>query len=63
MVTESQLKFIADVLVTTGELCLASLVIPYLTSASGLSVSQFIVGIIGAATSWIMGLIVIKNTK
>ncbi len=63
MATEAQLKFIADVLVTTGELCLASLVIPYLTTSAGLSISQLIVGLIGAASSWIIGLAVIKNIK
>ena len=60
MVSDSQLKFIADILITIGEVCFASLIIPYLTM-SGLNPNQFIGGLIATFGSWIIGLVVIKN--
>lgn len=54
------MKFVTDVLVTVGEVSLASLVIPYFTSFD-LSVSHLVIGIFTILSSWILGLVVIKN--
>lgn len=54
------MKFITDVLVTVGEISLASLVIPYFT-LSGLNISQFVIGLIAFTGSLILGLVVAKN--
>lgn len=60
MLSSSQLKFVVDVLVTIGEVSLASLVIPYFIS-SGLSVSQLVVGFLAFMGSWILGLVVARK--
>lgn len=62
MISDSQLKFIADVMITIGEVCFASLVIPYFT-VSGLNQNQFIGGLLATLGSWIIGSVVIKNIK
>ena len=63
MLSESQLKFITDVLITIGEISLASLVIPYF-SGSGLQPAAFIWGMTATVDAWIFGLVMsyyIKN--
>ncbi|MEK7090534.1 MAG: hypothetical protein AAB930_03020 [Patescibacteria group bacterium] len=62
MLSESQLKFLTDVLITIGEVSLASLIIPYFTSF-GFEPTTFIWGIIATASVWISGLIISKNIK
>lgn len=62
MLSESQLKFLADVLITIGEVSLASLIIPYFT-ASGFELTIFMWGIIATASVWTGGLIISKNIK
>lgn len=60
MLSGSQMKFIADVFVTIGEVSLASLVIPYFTS-SGLNFDQLVSGILAIMISWIFGLVAARN--
>lgn len=60
MLSDSQLKFLADVLVTIGEVSLVSLVIPYFVS-SELNPSQLLIGFFTIIVSWILGLVVVKN--
>lgn len=60
MLSSSQLKFVVDVLVTIGEISLASLVVPYFIS-SGLSVGQLVVGFFAFMGSWILGLVVARK--
>lgn len=45
MLSDSQLKFLADVLVTIGEVSLASLIIPYFTS-TGMELFYLFVAIV-----------------
>ena len=60
MLSGSQLKFITNVLVTIGEIALASLVIPYFTS-SELGVTQLMVGLVAFMGSFVLGLVVAKS--
>lgn len=60
MLSESQLKFITDVLITIGEVSLASLVIPYVIT-SALSPDLFIAGLAGMVGSWVLGIAISKN--
>ena len=62
MLSGSQLKFLADMLITVGEVSLASLIIPYFTS-SGFQTNLSVWGIITTASSWIIGFIISKNAK
>lgn len=62
MLSDSQLKFLADVLITIGEVSLASLIIPYFIS-SGFEPIIFVWGIIATTSVWTGGLIISKNIK
>ena len=62
MLSESQLKFLTEILVTIGEVSLASLIIPYFTS-SGFEPITFVWGVIATASVWTGGLIISKNIK
>jgi len=60
MISESQLKFIADVLVTIGEVCLVALVVPYFM-AGGSNPGLFTWGATATIGSWIIGFIISKH--
>ena len=60
MLAKSQLTFVADVLVTIGEVALVALVIPYFTS-SRFDPTFFISGLVTAAAVWIIGLIITRD--
>ncbi len=60
MVSESQLKFIADVLITISEVCLVALVVPYITARGGDS-ALFMWGAIATTGSWLIGFVISKN--
>jgi len=61
MLSDSQLKFLSDVSLMTGQVCLASLVIPYFISQ--FNASFLLLGIILTASSWLVGLLIIRNVK
>ncbi len=61
MLTNEQLKFLADVSVAAGQVFLASLVIPYFVSNIGSRF--FLFGIIFAMGSWTIGLFIIRGIK
>ena len=61
MLSDSQIKFLADILNAVGQVSLASLVMPYFTS--GLSMGFITTGIAATLTCWIGGLILTKDIK
>jgi len=61
MLSDSQLKFLSDVSLMTGQVCLASLVIPYFISQ--LNAPFLSLGILLTASSWLVGLLIIRNIK
>lgn len=62
MVSESQIKFLTDILVVIGEIALASLVVPYITSSEP-QPNFFVSGLAITAASWLVGLGISKNIK
>lgn len=61
MLSDSQLKFIADVLVSLSQIFFASLVIPYIIS--GTVINFLVPGLLLTAGSWIMGLFILKDVN
>ncbi len=59
MLSENQLKFVADVLDSIGQVSLASLVLPYFIS--GLNTRLVIAGILATLGSWFIGLAITKK--
>jgi len=59
MLSNSQLKLLADILVALGQIFFASLVLPYFIT--GLGVLFLLSGILLTFGSWILCLIIIKN--
>ena len=62
MLSESQLKFVADILLTIGEVSLVSLIIPYFIS-SELNLAIFSSGLVTTAVVWVIGLIIMRDIK
>lgn len=61
MLSDSQLRLLADILVAVGQVSLASLVIPYFVESVG---SEFLtLGILATTGSWIGGLVITREVK
>jgi len=60
MLSDSQLKLIADILVATGQVILASLVIPYFTGVA--SFALLTSGLILTLAPWSLALLITKDS-
>lgn len=61
MLSDSQVRFLADILNAVGQVSLASLVMPYFVF--GLGIRFVVAGTVATLGSWIMGFYILREIK
>lgn len=59
--TDTQLKMLAEIIANAGQVCLASIVVPFLFGSATMNIQLLLIGLTLTAICWLSSLILIKD--